>query len=179
MANTEGAFKKVALALEAQRYYRFTVTMSAAAAYTEVEINTNLNISRDQTTVAMLHSFDYEPDTMLEQPGASGSESFIVQLLKQTQTAEIFLNNPDLLLKQILINNRGAAIGTDAGPFIQSIMMPIHIDIVPFIAVAVDRLFVGIDGTMAGAVTVRGRIGYHLITVTEKEFLRLSAGLIV
>lgn len=159
------------------RFLRFSVTESAAATFTENEYQTNLSLERGM--IAAIHTLEIEilPST-LEVPAASSSETVSVQITREGKTALVNFNDSDALIKVVVQVARGAAIGTDAGPVVTLLVNPHRFMYRPPILFAGESLFVGVQATNAAAQTIRGRIGYSLISVPEKMYFRVANSLL-
>lgn len=159
------------------RFLRFSVTESAAATFTQNEYQTNLSLERGM--LAAIYTFEIEiPPSSIETPAASGTETLSVQITRESKTALVNFNDSDVLIKVVAQASRGAAIGTDAGPVVMFLTNPQRFDYRPPILFAGESVFVGIQSTNAAAQTIRGRIGYSLISVPEKMYFRVANSLL-
>ena len=175
MARKGGA---ISLSTEFLNFLRFSVTESGAATYTQTEIDTNLSAERG--VIMEIHSIELIPSTnapLLREVGAGSTEQWEAQIVRETKTAIVGLNDPDTVGKFGRQVTRSAAIGTDAGPLyldydlVESIWFPKPI---PYVK---PSIFVGLLSSLSSVMTINGRIGYTLRDISREEFLELLVAL--
>jgi len=161
------------------RIARGSVTESAAATFTQLEIDTNLSVERGVIWLVHFIEFITQDLLFLNEVAASGSEALDCQLTKQTQTAILRGNDPDLIQSHCQRVSRSAAIGTDTGPLYFKTFAEKRFDFPMAVPVASQSLFLGIIGTDASGVhRVDIRIGYSLRAVSDKFFFRVAQALV-
>ena len=159
------------------RFMRFTVTESAAGTFTEVGFDTQLSIERG--VIWMVHFAEFEALAgNIDDPAQNAVESSTIQLTRETKTAIVDYNDADVVEQFRLQWQRGATIGTDAGPMWNMVKSPDKYNFSPPIPYAASSLFVGVQGSAGSAQTFRGRVGYTIMSVSDKFFFRVAAALI-
>jgi hypothetical protein len=162
---------------EILRFLRFSVTESAAATYTEVSYDTQLSI--DRGLIWMIHSVEFDITLAnVDQPAAGANENLAVQIMREPQSDISNFADPDLIYLHTIFKDRGAAIGTDAGPVIFGAFRPFRVTFPIPIPYAAQAIHIGIKSTNAAATSSTGRIGYVLRRVTDKFFYRVAQALI-
>lgn len=158
-------------------FLRGKVTESAASTYTENEIDTNLSAERG--VMMEIHSVEFDFTLLqLAEIAAAGEESLAMQLVRESKSAIVNVDDPDLLCKRGEYMFRSAAIGTDAGPLWYKHVRPIQIIFPKPLPYVKPSIVVGILGSDASAVnTGRFRIGYTLRKINKTEFLELLIAL--
>src|SRR3990167_5335832 len=168
--------KSPELRSEYLNYLRFTLDESGANTF-KVELDTNLSAERG--VMMEIHSVEFEmpDDILLREVAAGASEQILCQVTRETKTAIVFVNDSDVIAKVNHEIARSATIGTDAGPLyfmtdsIQRIEFPLPI---PYVK---PSIFIGLQGTIATAIRVRGRIGYTIRDIDREDFLELLVAL--
>lgn len=162
---------------EVTRFLRFTVTESAAGTFSETSYDTQLSI--DRGLIWLIHAVEFSTALAnLETPAAGAVETAAAQITRESQTALLDLNDPDLIARDYAVIRRSAAIGTDAGPLWVYDHGPRRIDFIPPLPYAASTIYIGIQTSNAAAQTVTGRIHYTLRRVTDKFFYRVAQALI-
>lgn len=158
-------------------FLRGSVTESAASTYTETEIDTNLSAERG--VMMEIHSIDFDFSLLqLKEVAANGEEGLAMQVIRETKTDILNVNDADLIGKIEKNLFRAAAIGTDAGPLWYEDNRPYTIHFPRPIPYVKPSIFIGIKGTTAGSAnTGRVRLGFTLRKVSRNEFLELLIAL--
>lgn len=162
---------------EVLRFLRFSVTESAAATFTEQEYDTQLSI--DRGLIWLIHWAEIQINVnIIEQPAASTTEAMYVQITRESQSAILSVSDADVIVYADKMKDRGAAVGTDAGPAMFLDKVPDKFDFSPPLPYAAQNIYVGIKSTAAAAKTIHGRIAYTLRRVSDKFFYRVAQALI-
>lgn len=158
-------------------FLRGKVSESAASTYTENEIDTNLSAERG--VMMEIHSIEFDFTLLqLKEISADGEESMAMQLVRESKSSIVNVDDPDLLCKHGEYMFRAAAIGTDAGPLYYNHVRPVQVNFLKPIPYVKPSIIVGIQGSDASAVnTGRFRIGYTLRKINKTEFLELLIAL--
>lgn len=162
---------------EILRFLRFSVTESGSSTFTQQEIDTQLSIERGMIWLMKFIEIDFA-HTSLDDVGAGASESIMCQVTRDSKTAEVHLDDSDVLFKVKWGIDRTAAIGTDAGPAYWQSVSPIVNRYTTPLPYASQKIYISVLSTAGAAKTARGRIGYVLRSVNEKYFMRVAHALL-
>lgn len=162
---------------EILRFFRFSLTESAVATFTEESYDTQLSI--DRGIIWLLHFIELKMlYSSVDDPAQNAEEHVEFQITRESKSAMLHLNSPDVIFKAQIEKDRTATIGTDAGPVILGSRAPIIYSYAPPIAYAAQSIHVAVHSTCAAVQTVNGRVGYTLRRVTDKFFYRVASALI-
>lgn len=159
------------------RFLRFSVTESAAATFTQQSYDTQLSIDRGLIWMITWIEFELQAEN-IDDPAAAGTEHLTVQITRESKTAMLTYDDPDLIELVQLTHDRSAAIGTDAGPMYWQQLNPYMIQYPIPIPYSGRNIYVAAVSTAGAAKTFRGRIAYTLRRVTDKFFYRVAQALI-
>lgn len=143
--------------------------------FAEVSYDTQLSIERG--VIWLIHAVEWVSNASFDTPAASTTEYLTAQITRESKTAIVNANDSDLIAIYDERLTRGAAIGTDAGPVVTHFLNP-HIQYFdPPIPYAGSNIYIGAECSIAAG-TIRGRIHFSLITVTDKYFFRVASALV-
>jgi len=170
--------RKASSLTEVLRFMRFSVVESAAATYTEQSFDTQLSIDRGMIWLIHFIEFGNLNLSLLEDPAQDAMEYMSCQIVRESKSAIIGLDDSDLVEAITVEKDRTATIGTDAGPIILASTTPIKINYSPPMGYAGQNIIVGVIASAGAAKTVKGRVGYTLKKVNDRQFLSLAHALI-
>jgi hypothetical protein len=162
---------------EILRFLRFAVVESAAATYTQQAMDTQLSIDRGLIWLIHFIEHDLGPQS-IDDPAQGTLEYIRFQITRESKAAMVDLDNPDAIYMSSSQMERGATIGTDAGPMWTLSDWPKQAIFSPPIPYAAQTIYIAAQSTSGSARTVRGRIGYTMKRVTDKFFFRVAQALI-
>lgn len=161
---------------EVMRFARFSVIQAAAGDFKQIALDTNLSIRTPFVWQVKALQMEIKA-TEMEWPAQNATENVEVQFTRESKAAIIAYDDSDLLEKYTRELTRVATIGTDAGPAYKTTINPITFLYTTPIIFAGANLYIGIDSTNASVITVKGRIGFTIAKVSEKEFFRYASAL--
>lgn len=160
---------------EVLRFARFNVVESSNATFTEISLDTNLSIRTP--FVWQVRALQLEILAAAnEWPADGATETIIVQFTRESKSAILNYNDPDLLEK-VTRELRRVDISA-VGNVHQVVQNPITVNYNSPIIYANSNLYIGILSTFgSGVANVRGRIGFTIEKVSEKAFFRFASAL--
>lgn len=163
---------------EILRFLRFKITESAAATFTQVGYDTQLSI--DRGFIWLIHSLEVEGCDManVEDVAAGGTETIHFQITRESKTANLGIDDADVVQSMNVIATRYATIGTDAGPWCNIEYNPRRFLFPVPLIFGAQNIYFGVTGSGAAAKTVTGRLGYTIQKVSDKFFFRVAQAMI-
>lgn len=164
---------------EILRLARMRITETASSTFTEKELTTQLSVERGVIWLIHFIEFHFEDPSVLTEVGANTFEDLTAQVTRESKTAILNFDDSDLVQGCNLRMGRSAAIGTDAGPIVNSYQGPIVFDYIVPMPYAAQSIFGGLLGTDASIIhDVNIRIGYTIKEVSDKFFFRVAQALV-
>ncbi len=152
--------------LDFGRFYRGTVTETGASTYTETEIDTNLATFGNY--LALVHTMDVKAEGAMGVINGAADYLEIV-LSRNSQTGIIGPDDADFICGF----GFGMFFVTSGGGEFEFVRERLLHHPVPI----VKNMYLGVKGTsLASAMTIQFRIGYHLTKGTEADILRIASG---